>query len=271
MMHLNNTVYKQLPNIMRWLIIYLVATILLCFFGPIEWNIRNSGLVVFYLACYMIALKVGYDVGFRKKVKEPMNSAQDVSRRDLSFINKLLIIGIVFNILLAVRMSNSLSISAILTNITNGLFAPAEQYRQFHEAASSGYLHGGNWFSLLITFGQPCSIASLILAIFYYPQLSKGLKALTWSAFVVHLAVKFIAAANEGVFDTFIYIGVAYYLRTINQSFYVTKLKRKIRKVVVLVTIALLAVVALSYFTQNILGRTDGNFAFGTLGENYFK
>ena len=67
---LRKTSSIKLPNLMNYLIIYLSVTVLLCFFGPIHFNIRNPGLVIFYLILYHAALWVGYKSANRNDIRK---------------------------------------------------------------------------------------------------------------------------------------------------------------------------------------------------------
>lgn len=274
-MKLSFKTQQKLPDLMKWIIIYLTITVLLYFFGPIDWKTKNTILVVVYLALYEAALLFGYKFGLRRYYDgaEEVHSSEEFTFHDHILIRRLLLLGIIFDILMMIRMANSLSPFVIIQNIINGITSPASQYSTYYQNAAAGNLWGGGIFSLFITLGTPFAVAGIILSIFYYKQLNTELKILTWVQLIVHIGGRFISSANEGLFDTAIYIAVALMVRYINSNIVNpnrTRMNKK-RKIGLVLLISILVIAIMVFFTNNIMGRTLGNFAFGTLGENKYN
>lgn len=265
----------KLPNLMKWIVVYLTFTILLFFFGPIDWKVKNVFVVVVYLTLYEMALLVGYKIGINRYFEgnDEIHTPDEFSINDRILIRRLLICGILFDILMMIRMANSWNPAVIIQNIINGIMSPASQYSTYYQNASSGNLWGGGIFSLFITLGTPFAVAGIILSIFYYKQLSVQLKILTWIELIIHVGGRFISSANEGLFDTVIYISVALLLRNINSNLVHSNRVRMNtkKKIGLIILISILIFSVMVFFTNNIMGRTLGNFAFGTLGENKYN
>ena len=78
-----NTKSVKLPNLMKYLIIYLCITVFLCFFGPIHFNIRNPLLLLFYISAYHLALWVGYKAACKGDIRKyPVLDPPYFSRKD---------------------------------------------------------------------------------------------------------------------------------------------------------------------------------------------
>lgn len=266
---------RKLPNLMKWFVLYLTITVFLFFFGPIHFNIRNPGLVVLYLTLYHIALLLGYKCAEKRCLgnkslclNKPNSSISEYTYKDEKLLRKLLWLGIIFSLLIIVRAARTANIATIISKVMAGITSPSKQYADYNEAAAAG-AYNSSIFSFFITLGQPACIAAMVLSVFFFPKLSRKAKILTIVLFVLQISSKFISAANEGIFDIAIYIGVALFLRFQNRNVEHKGVKGK-KKVILGITCCLLIVFALSFFTKNIIGRTQGNFAFGTLGENYF-
>ena len=265
-----------LPNIMKWIQIYLIATVFLYLWGPIHYVKYNTALVLFLIALYQLALWAGYRYGFRSKRhlirREECASARSFDAADRRLVNRLATAGIFFDILMLYRMANTWNPSAILQKVINGLTSPASQYAEYYADHAAGNLGGGALFSLFITLGTPFAIAAIILGIYYFREMQASGRVLFILCAVIHLATQFITGANEGIFDFAIYVAVTLFMRNVNLSLSEKKdiLKTGSKKIVVLLLGVVAAVLALSFFTSNIMGRTKGNFAFATLGENSY-
>ena len=118
-----NTIKKSLPNIMKWVQIYLICTILLYLFGPIRYVKYNLELVLILLVVYQLFLLFGYSKGIRKTIRiideEDYRSAKDFTLRDQRFIVSIGIVGIFFDILMMYRMANTWNITTIFQKILN--------------------------------------------------------------------------------------------------------------------------------------------------------
>ena len=266
---------RGLINIMKWLQAYLLLTIFLCFFGPIEWKIKNPILVVVLLLSYQLALWLGYKSGvgihYKRVDRVPAISA---SPRNVRFVSRIIKVGLMADVLMVVRMANTPDPVDIVRKMINGLLSPATRYASYYAEATAGNLLGGGMFSFLVTIISPSAIAGIILGVFFYRELNRSTKSLLWVLIILHIAMKLISAANEGVFDTAIYVIVPAFLRYQNNVACSPEKQRnkwrKRKKWIVLVSL-LLIVVVLAFFTSNITGRTKANYAFGTLGENKYR
>lgn len=259
----------KLPNLMRYFLIYLWGTVFLCFFGPIHFNIRNPLLLIFLLTMYHIALQIGYKTAYNYDVTYYSNvDIKTPSYKSLESVKFLLVIAIIVDFCLLVYIAGTASPLGIFEKVVEGIKSPATRYEaNFAEME----IRGNGLQSLLLTLGMPFTIMALILSTFFFSNLSLSYKALTVILFFIHISYVLIQGANEGVFDIAIYIGVAIFLRLQCQNINMQRVKmKKNKKLVLIFVVGVLAYVALSFFTSNIIGRTQANFAFGTLGENYY-
>ena len=270
------TIKKSIPNIMKWVQIYLICTILLYLFGPILYVKYNLVLVLVLLAIYQLFLWLGYNRGIRKTIQtikdDNYRSAKEFTLQDQRLIISLGVVGIFFDILMMYRMANTWNIATIFQKILNGLTSPASQYQEYYYDHAAGNLGGGAIFSLFITLGTPFAIAAIILGIFYFSNLSFAGKTIIILGSLFHLGTQFITGANEGIFDFAIYVAVSIFMRNLNLGFMEKRnsIRAGWKKFVVIILGIIAAVLALSFFTNNIMGRTQGNFAFSTLGENKY-
>lgn len=259
----------KLPNLMNCFVAYLCFTVFLCFFGPIHFNIRNPGIMILLLTAYHIALLLGYRWGTKKDVlKYPVAEEAEFTGNDAVKLNRLIIIGLAFDVLLLIIVCGTIDPAIVFDKITEGLLNPSTRYNNaFSEAAA----RGSNISTLIVTLGMPFTIMALILGVFYFPMLRTETKLLVALLYFVHICYCFTQGANEGIFDVAIYIGVAAFLRV--QSNSVNRQRKHLKRkgnVIFVVAVCVIACLALNFFTANIIGRTQGNFAFGTLGENYY-
>lgn len=265
----------QLFNIMRWMQLYLFFTLFLAFFGPIDWKIKNPILVVFYVVSYQIMLWIGYSFAMRKETStNKLVSAHSIENGKVKKITYLIYIGLFSDILMIFRMSNSFNPTIIISKVINGIVSPASQYLTYNTEANAGMLLGGGVFSLLVTLLSPLTLIAIILGVYFYKELRSNGKFFLYILIVLHFCMNLISAANEGIIDTAVVIIVPLFLRNQNNILTGTKRERKKiskrRKWMIIMMIAMIVMV-LSFFTSNIVGRTQGNFAFGTLGENKYN
>lgn len=264
-----NTKSIKLPNLMKYLLIYLYITVFLCFFGPIHFNIRNPLLLLFYISAYHLALWVGYKAACKSDIRKyPVLAPPSFSRKDKIVLKRVIIIGLIFDVLLLVLVCGTVNPTGILEKVMEGIKSPSTRY---DNAFIEGSARGSSIASLMVTFGMPITIMALILSIYFYSNLSRGYKFCTIILYLTHLCYCLTQGANEGVFDIAIYIGVALYLRLQNQNVNRQRLHiKKKKKIMLIIAVGILMYIAFSFFTENIIGRTQANFAFGTLGENYY-
>lgn len=265
----NGAASVKLPNLMKYLVIYLCFTVFLCFFGPIHFNIRNPGIMIAMLTAYHAALLIGYTWGTRRDIRmHPVVKEAEFTERDAVRVNRLILIGLFFDVLLLILVCGSINPATIFGKVIEGLLTPSTRYdNAFVETTA----RGSSIASLMVTLGMPFTIMALILSVFYFPMLKRTYKFLTITLYFFHVCYCLTQGANEGVFDVALYIGVAAFLgiqcRNVNRQ--IKHQKRK-GKVLLIIAICLMAYLALNFFTTNIIGRTKANFAFGTLGENYY-
>lgn len=265
----------QLFNIMKWMQLYLVITLLLAFFGPIDWKIRNPGLVVFYILSYQIMLWLGYRFAMRKEaVGEVVIASSSIEARKVKKITNLIYIGIISDVLMTLRMANSFNPMTIISKVVNGITSPASQYLTYNTEANAGMLLGGGIFSLLVTLLSPLTLIAIILGVYFYKELKFDGKCSLYILILIHFCMNLISAANEGIIDTAVVIIVPLFLRNQNNMLSGTRKQRKKinkKRKWMIIMLIISVVFVLSFFTSNIIGRTQGNFAFGTLGENKYN
>ncbi len=262
-------------NIMAAMQVYLTLTVLLCLFGPIEWRIVNTPLVLFYVIAYQGALWLGYTSGMRSTAGDRrLRPAAQVPVARSRVITRLLFLGIIADVLMMFRMSNTTNLLEIGRLVMVGLTRSSTQYAAYLSDAATGNLLGGPLFSLLVTVMSPLSVVAIVLNVYFYRELRTSGKVMLVLIVLTHVGAKLIAAANEGLFDTAMYIATPAFLR--HQSNAMTLSTEKSNRIsreakwTAAVCVSL-AVLILVYFTSNIVGRTHANYAFGTLGENKYN
>lgn len=259
----------KLPNLMKYLLIYLCITVFLCFFGPIHFNIRNPLLLLFYISAYHLALWVGYKIACEVDIRKyPVFGECPFLRKDKVILKKVIIIGLIVDVLLLILVCGTISPAGIFEKVLEGILSPSTRY---DNAFIEGNARGSSIVSSIVTLGMPITIMALILSIYYFSYLKWSYKFFTITLYFIHLCYCLTQGANEGVFDIAIYIGVALYLKLQHQNVNRQRLHMRKKKIIILIVVlAILMYLAFSFFTENIIGRTQANFAFGTLGENYY-
>ena len=259
----------KLPNLMRYFLFYLCSTVFLCFFGPIHFNLRNPWLLLLYLTLYHIALWLGYKVATKNDIRKyPYLEKAEFGNNDSRFMSVIIIVGIVVALMLLVLVCGTANPVDIISKVIEGIVSPSVRY---DHAFEESMLRGSGIASFIITLGMPFTIMALILSIFFFSRLSVLYKILTFVLYFVHLCYCLTQGANEGIFDVAIYIGVTLFLKIQSKKAdsHRPRMDKKM-KIILVVAVAALVIIALSFFTNNIIGRTQANFAFGTLGENYY-
>ena len=173
----NGAASVKLPNLMKYLVIYLCFTVFLCFFGPIYFNIRNPEIMIALLTAYHVALLIGYSWGTRKDIRIcPVVKEAEFTVRDAIRVNRLIIIGLVFDVFLLILVCGSINPATIFGKVIEGLLTPSVRYdNAFVETTA----RGSSIASLMVTLGMPFTIMALILSVFYFPMLKGTYKFLT--------------------------------------------------------------------------------------------
>ena len=159
-------------NIMAAMQVYLTLTVLLCLFGPIEWRIVNTPLVLFYVIAYQGALWLGYTSGMRSTAGDRrLRPAAQVPVARSRVITRLLFLGIIADVLMMFRMSNTTNLLEIGRLVMVGLTRSSTQYAAYLSDAATGNLLGGPLFSLLVTVMSPLSVVAIVLNVYFYREL----------------------------------------------------------------------------------------------------
>lgn len=258
--------YKKISiNLILLIELYLVFTVVYCIYGPIKWYLKNQGIVIVLIAIYQISLLIGYIIGNKTTTKKQIYDYKDTNN-GIKFATYISIFNAIAT---SIRIIGSFSIKTIFQNIINGIIVPSYQYNLLftnYASVPASKLLGGKLLSLVITIGGPFTIYSIILSIVYYKKIK--FKSIVFINILFTIFQKLIAGANEGIFDIGIYIFIGIVIR-----FFIDK-KRKYKKGQLLkLTIVgiIILIIILSFFNNNEIGRSKGNFIFGPIGENHFN
>lgn len=176
--------------------LYLWGTVLVFFFGPWPWPVRNPFQLVFFLTVCHFALALGYALSifwYRIQLK-PV-------RVKPAWIWFVLVFGL-FWILPKywIRLSViSFNPFRFFEMIQTGLSDPLGTYRQFHD---SGF--GGNASNVLLYLNilfAPIAYAAIPLGLFYWEKLNAFQKTILGIVILGELGTWLARGTNKGVFD----------------------------------------------------------------------
>ena len=224
--------------------LFLVATILIFFLGPIKWienwNIYNtSGIILLVIYISMFAL--GFFSNKRNDIDlvyiESNEIREDNKYKSLRLLKYSLWIVCFIVIWNALEYSSSSSISELINNAINGLANPATVY--YMKDTSSRF---GSLITFVNLFFQPLVYVTLVLGIYYFKYLGGIQKAVYIFTVLVEVLRWIALGTNKGLLDVIFIFVAAYILKVADKDVRMSKSKKKIIFIVICISVILFLV-----------------------------
>ena len=251
-------------NLFFGLQIFIFIIPLLYFFGPIDWKSNNNLAIYLYFLLCQICLISGYF--FVKKYKFSNSRTLKFNNKNIQVcLNVIYICSIIANIILILRAMNSFNLSKILSI----LFDPSTQYNEYQEISSQ--VVGGGVVNLFITFCQSLSVMGMIAGVYFYRKLIFTTKMLFIMTVIFEFLNALVNGTNEGIFNVIIFLCVPFYINMQRNKYKFNFKIKKLKQYKKYIILILVGVLFISFFTNNISGRTAENYALPTIKPNTFN
>ena len=187
--------------------LYLIFTLLLFFFGPIQFQLHNPILFIMTLSTYHIASILGYYIGLKSFKFSTKNY-------DKALTGKQFYTGFFFAVLAVllsyqnIMLSNTFVPYNLFSDVYEGLIDPAEAYAERIQAGAadvkgaSSYRRTINILSLLFAFFK---LYFIFFVCYFWSGFSFIQKTLSISYFCLFLSPGFASGANSVIFKFFIF------------------------------------------------------------------
>ncbi|MEG1301669.1 MAG: hypothetical protein RSC93_13275 [Erysipelotrichaceae bacterium] len=279
-MRLNKkTIIKYIPLIL--IECYLLLSIFLYYFGPVEWtNLSNYKLVI-YLCAYHFFFILGYIIAlYNKKKTYKLKKINELRCNILNCLKKIdivkwikyyVIIGLIMNLFFysidIIRTVNSFSISKIIEYIYLSFTNPEIVYEAKFGLVSSTLI-GGRMITILATGLSFIYWPVIPVATYYFEKMSSSLKSLYIVVIIMALLSSIVVGTNKGIFDIVIIIITIISTKRIIHL-YDTKKKVMVRPRVILIVLFIIGLI-FYYFTYSTSSRVGGlsRFDIGYMGFN---
>lgn len=231
--------------------IYLIGTIILYSFGPLQWDTNNKVNFYILIFLYQFSLLFGYISGV--KIKNTRKSINIEKKKLEKYLTICLILNIIITLLMTVRLSgmNNISIAELYENFINGITNPEVQYN----SKFNSVIYGGKLLTYCSVILSPITWTSIPLGLYYFKKISPKIDILLISAIVFEVMHWIIRGTNKGLFDLLIMIISIQMLKTMR-----VKNKKRINlksKIIIFLCVYFV----LSFFIKNIMGRIGGNIS----------
>ena len=198
--------------------IYLLFTVALYQFGPLNWKTENEAMFWTFLLLYHAAFILGYVLSIRKiKLRAPQWSVSRLSPR--AFRGVMWAILAVCLVSACIEYKNLTHADSYIPydlprNFWNGLINPAKQY--YSKGAAEGYTS-----NKLVTLGSALFsfiyVSLIPLLVVEWKRIALPQKILCFAVILFKVVVYVSVGTNKGIFDTmFGFVGILLILLLLN-------------------------------------------------------
>ncbi len=242
--------------LMKYIQVYLIATILLYLLGPVDWNTRLPVVTFTIVLIYQVALYHGYQRGIAKEVNSSARglfSYHSFKRYYWTFAL------IVFSVALLriMRFAQLYGFSSITSLIETALTSASDIYRGDKTATSGDQMFGGTLLSILAGVVGPFSVLFIPMTVICFRELNFGKRVMGIITILTFALSKLVAGTNEGFFEPVLYLVVGFILMG---------RKNKNNHNGIWLVLGAIAVIALFNFVMT--DRNGTFYEFSQLGEN---
>ena len=223
---------------LKVVLVFLVFSELLIWFGPIDYDINNS----FLLAAYLVIVNVAFYLGYRMGIKGVRRVAPSIP---FVFVKIILIVGLLLTIHNLYWMWTYRGIDVSLSNLLLSLLNPGDAY--YSEAES---VVRETPFHL---FMAPLKFAAIPVGIFAWRKLSKPYRIILILTCFIEVAAWMGVGVRKGLLDIII---IGFFIIVALDTTILTE-QSKYRKLKLLAAIFVL--VFLFYFSFSGLTRAGGS------------
>ena len=244
--------------------LYLLATILLYQFGPLDWPTENQGMFWFFIAAYHIAFILGYIISAKWiKLKKPAFSIEAMDAKKYRIA--LWVMILICIVCACIEYKNTTHAASYIPydlpkNFINGLLNPAEQY--YNKFAPEGYTSnkGITLISSLFSFLYVSLIPILVTE---WKRITIPQKVCIFGIILFKVAFYVSIGTNKGIFDTmFFFVGILVILCLLNLINHTDRFIDKKTLIKVSAFAMFLVVFSFAYFTVNISSRVQNPVDF---------
>lgn len=248
--------YKKYYEPINFILIYLIGTELLYFFGPLKWKTENIITIFLFLFISNVLLYMGYKSTMHKLIRKDFrientnNNSRDVQKKVLRYLRFTIPFNLIMTIANLLRYSGleSFSIGQIIEKLFSGLSDPGTQYNAKFENKA---VFGGDLLAPISTALAPLLWAVLPLSLFYFRKLSKLNKTLIVFTIFFEITRWISVGTNKGVIDVFLIFLSIFLLRKNTKT---SKHKRK-NNGILLGIVVIFLIFGLYFFSNSISSR----------------
>ena len=217
---------------------YLLFTILLFSFGPLNWNNTNNEILIPYLLINIAFVILGYFFSIHAKVRTS-ESNRDYYNLSRTFI----IISFVFTFITFFNNLNltDVSLAGLIDRIILSIEHPELSY-----SLRNGYKFGGKAFIYASVLISPIIWSAIPLSMYFFNRYSIKFKFLIVFLIMFEFLSWFVIGTNKGLFDLFIIFLWVFLLK---------KKQKKSKNFTKRVALIVFITIILSIFLNNIEGR----------------
>ena len=219
---------------LKTLLSFLIFSEFLIWFGPINYEIKNSFILVLYLFIVNLAFYFGYCQGV-KRFKPSKFHVSSV------LIKSVIILGFILNCFNLGSMWQSHGLSVSIDTFMKALLDPGQAYISSSDAEITS--------NMLLLLMSPIQWSALPFGIFYWDKANKFYKSITLLTLFVILCSWLGIGVRKGLFDVILVVSVC--ALAINPSYLLDAKKNKRVKISLLVFSCLFV----SYFLFSNLSR----------------
>ena len=262
---------NELPktNLMKAFLIYLFATVILYFYGPIEWKTRNLVLTFGLVFIYIIFLYGGYNYGKNRYIYRTKLRGQSKryyqTFKDYYYLISLITIGLsLFSIQRILRLYGWSSISIIINGVFGGSYS--DLYFAEKLALSGSEMYGGNLYSIVGLIFSPLTFIYVPMTLLLYKEFSVSKKIVGVVGIILWVVQRLSSGTMQGFFVIIVIIFSIFMIR--NKRIPNKKQKGSIvrrRKALLILFFVFVLLVSFNFVMTNRVGHFTN---FAQRGEN---
>lgn len=243
--------YRYLPIVV--IEIYLIITLLLCLFGPWNYELKNPLYTVCLIIFYQTALFLGYVFSIRNYIPRKTSILFDVPNKDIVyFVSVINIFLLMLNIIRSLGLSG---MSGILSRLLLGLTNPGLAYNmKFDVTQENVFL--GSVGAIIFILTSPFSYSIIPLNFIFFNKFSIKQKCVAIINIVLQATIFLATGTNKGIFDLIIFFSTYYMIKFIREYSLKNETKIKIKKAVK--RICIIFIIALFLFNKALSSRGLG-------------
>lgn len=239
--------------------IYLIGTLLLMEFGPVQYMLENKMKFWILIILYHVAFAVGYFLLSFQKSNVSVES-EILNEKILKWFWILLVIS--FLVWMVVyrntTRANSYFPYELPGNFIRGLTHPAERYYWKGSEEAKAQFHGNQPVTFMAALFYPIYFCMPALLIFLWDRLKRIQKAVAYFLIFCIMATAISVATNKLLFDLLFILGSGFMIDLIGK-WKTDGLRLLKRRKLIICTIFFLIIFDACYYTYNIRSRVGGN------------